>query len=124
MDDEDSIMNDEDYFEDSTMDREESSLTQYIDPSLVCPVSMVTWGLSYAVSSPAICDRLCPGVTAAARRVDGEEMTDMVYDYTGVYISPFSLLSPVLYTARVILGTVITIQEISADTEDDAIAEN
>merc|ERR1711962_41544 len=124
MDDEDSIMNDEDYFEDFAMDDEESSLTQYIDPSMVCPVSMVTWGLSYAVSSPAICDMLCPGVTAAARRVDGEQMTDMLYDYTGVYISPYSLLSPVLYTARVILGTVITIKEITAHTEDGVTAEN
>merc|ERR1711962_1446654 len=124
MDDEDSTMDDEDSFEDSVMDDEENSLTQYIDPSMVCPVSMVTWGLSYAVSSPAICDMLCPGVTAAARRVDGEEMTDMLYDYTGVYISPYSLLSPVLYTARVILGTVITIKEITAHTEDGVTAEN
>jgi len=47
-----------------------------------------------------------------------------LYDYTGVYISPYSLLSPVLYTARVILGTVITIKEITAQTEDRALAEN
>ena len=73
---------------------------------------MVTYAVASGALDPAVCKVLCGEMTAAARRVDATEISDQVFDMTGLYINPeASLLTPAIVTVRVAAGLVLSAVE-------------
>ena len=70
-------------------------------------MAMVTWGVGSAVLGPDFCPSFCKSVSKAKRKLDGEDIADRFFEYTGVYVSEDSILAPVILTARILGGLVI-----------------
>ena len=79
---------------------------------------MVTWGLGSAVLGPGLCPSLCKSMTTATRKMDKDDITELLFEYTGVYVSEYSILAPVLWTARLLLGSLTLVQRVSSDNKD------
>ena len=84
---------------------------------------MTAWGAASGALEPAVCEVVCGGLGAAARRVEGEHLARQVFHVTGLYASPHaSLLTPAILLARVMGGLAITametLQESSRRVED------
>ena len=72
---------------------------------------MVTWGVGSAVLGPVFCPSLCKSMTTADRRMDGDNIADRLFEYTGVYVGEHSVLAPVLWTARLLEVLVLPSME-------------
>ena len=69
---------------------------------------MVTWGIGSVVLNPSICPSICSTMINATRRADAKKEQDVLFDYTGIYVSENSLLSPVLFASRLLGGMVMS----------------
>ena len=79
---------------------------------------MVTYAVASGALDPAVCKLLCGEMTAAARRVDTTQISEQLFDMTGLYINPeASLFTPAIVTVRVVAGLVLSAVE-SQDTLD------
>ena len=73
---------------------------------------MVTYAVASGALDPAVCKLLCGEMTAAARRVDTTQISEQLFDMTGLYINPeASLLTPAIVTVRVVAGLVLSAVE-------------
>ena len=79
---------------------------------------MVTWGLGSAFLNLASCPSFCSSITEATRKMDTEVMSEALFDYTGVYISQNSVLSP-LVGAFKLLGLLLSAMDMPAERNTD-----
>ena len=68
---------------------------------------MVTWGVGTAVFSPGICPFICNSMIEGTRKVGDNEMSQTLFDITGVYVSEKSVFSPILWATRLLEGVVM-----------------
>ena len=74
----------------------------------------MTWGVGSVMLSPTLCPSICKSMTSTTQRMNEEEISGVIFDYTGIYISETSVLAPVLWTARVLDGLLVDSDEASA----------
>ena len=67
-------------------------------------VFMVTWGIGSVVLNPSICPSICSSMINATRRAETRDEQDVLFDYTGIYVSEKSLLAPVMWASRLLGG--------------------
>ena len=68
---------------------------------------MVTWGLGTAVFSPGMCPLICSSMTKGTGKIGDNEISEIIFDITGVYVSDRSVLSPIIWATRLLEGMVM-----------------
>ena len=60
-----------------------------------------------AVFSPGMCPFICSSTTEGTGKIGDNDISEILFDITGVYVSDKSVLSPIIWATRLLEGMVM-----------------